>query len=312
MSVNEIRGKNVNIVGRSPPRLSDEQVNLLKELMRRFISDIRKGLSPSDAGWVVDKGEHKKLPCELIERERGMVRVNPSSNIPHVLREADEETRWLADLCLDMLKADRVRILIHELAKKFERDSRLMWAVVVVGLSWMFRELSTHVTTELVFNAGLSAIDWHREIPSASVELALNLVREWCNIGLEELNRLEEALSNDLLGRVLRARSKPEVIRRIKHALKWNEVAHVLGDEKDTIAFLGLLWFVDLLSISKGVKYPESISIVSEEAWKMFTLSTIRLQSEREISERIEEILNKLKGIVEGVCWEGVIRLPWG
>ncbi|RLI84665.1 MAG: hypothetical protein DRP01_07760, partial [Archaeoglobales archaeon] len=66
------------------------------------------------------------------------------------------------------------------------------------------------------------------------------------------------------------------------------------------------------LSISKGVKYPESISIVSEEAWKMFTLSTIRLQSEREISERIEEILNKLKGIVEGVCWEGVIRLPWG
>ncbi len=292
--------------------LSDEQIGLLKKLMRRFISDIEEGITISDAGWIVDKGEYRKLAHGIIERKQGMVRINPREDLLFILPRSDEEAKWLAGLCLDMLKVDEVRKIILGLAKKFEENARLKWVAIAIGLASMLRGLSTQVTTELVFNAGLSAVDWHREIPRASVELALELVGEWCDVKPEELDKLRKLLNNNFSSKIPYIESNSKAVEKIKRALRWNRVVLSLNREEEIVTALGILWFIDLCSTLKGVEYPESISIISKETWRLLISKMVRLHSEREVAERVREICSKLRNIVEGVCWEGVIRLPWG
>ena len=304
---------NIDAVNRQPPSLSDEQIDLLKKLMKRFISDIKEGVAISDAGWIVNENKYdRKLMCEIIERKQGMVRINPKKELLLALHKSDEETKWLAGLCLDMLKVNEVRKIMFELAKKFEENVQFKWIVVAIGLSQMLKQLSTHVTTELVFNAGFSAIDWHKEISRASTELALRLVSMWCDIKPEELNKLGELLRNNFSYKIPYMEDKSGSVERIKHVLKWDRVAQLLSKEKEVIITLGILWFIDLCLTSKGVEYPESISFASENAWKLLVSKIVRLQNERELAKRIEEICSRLRSIVEGICWEGVIRLPWG
>jgi len=281
--------------------------------MKRFIFDIKEGVAISDAGWIVDEDKYdRKLMCEIIERKQGMVRINPKKDLLLTLHKSDQETKWLAGLCLDMLKVNEVRKIMFKLVKKFEENVRFKWIVVVFGLSQMLKGLSTHATTELVFSAGFSAIDWHKEISRASIELALRLVSMWCDIKPEELNKLGELLNNNFSHKIPCMEDKSENIERIERALKWDRVTQLLSKEKEVIITLGILWFIDFCLTSKGVEYPESISFAREDAWKLLVPKIVRLQNERELTKRIEEICNRLRSIVEDICWEGVIRLPWG
>ena len=303
----------MDVANRQSLSLSDEQINLLKKLMKRFISDVKEGVTISDAGWIVNEGRYdRKLMCGIIERKQGMLRISPRKDLLLALHKSDKETKWLAGLCLDMLKVNEVRKIIFELVKKLEENVRFKWIVVAIGLSQMLKELSTHVTTELVFNAGLSAIDWHKEISTASTQLALQLVSTWCDIKPEELNKLGESLNNNFSYKIPYTQGESDNVEKIKRALKWDKVAQSLNKEEEVITALGILWFIDLCLTSKGIEYPESISVVNEDTWKLLISKTVRLRSEREIAKRIKEICNKLRRIVEGVCWEGVICLPWG
>lgn len=57
---------------------------------------------------------------------------------------------------------------------------------------------------------------------------------------------------------------------RVVKVLKWNEVLEII--DRNTCKVMGFLWYVDCLAILERIRYPESMVLVQEKAWKMLRI----------------------------------------
>lgn len=285
-------------------------IDLLKELMRRFLFDLRNGLSLLDAGWVSKHHEQCNLLHNFIEERGENIRISPK--ILHKLKtfhvSNDDEFSWLVGLCLDMSSMVNVRELLVEIVEKFDELPQLEGDVVAIGLGEMLKNIHTCVTLDRILEGGLNAVQWFVEAPKASIELALDIARKWWRVGLEDVDKLSRRLGLKSIGLSVNS----DIVNRIRRILDWNGLLEILG--KDESEALGLLWFADALLTSKGVSIPDVLPPMKDKVWKLISERTGK--NEAEIMDVLEKTVDRLSensrrfGVVT-INWAGVIRPPW-
>lgn len=281
-----------------------KEINLLKELARRFIHDVKRNLSLSEAGWMDKKYVVKELP--FVEEKNGNVRISikeisSSKFRGSKFRGLDGEAKWLFGLCLDMSRMGEARELLVKIVERFDDFPQVEGSVVALGWKEMLKGAGECVALDRVLKAGLNAVQWFAELPKASIELALSVAKKWWNVKLDDVKELSEELN---LGFSYSSISI-DIVKRIKHVLAWDKALDEFS--KDQSEALGLLWFADMLLVYKGVSLPEAIVPMEEKTWESISKRTKR--NEPEILQTIEKITNRLSDAT--IDWAGILRLPW-
>jgi len=290
-----------------------EREAALIELMRHFIDDIRNGVSPSEAGWVKKTPEVGKLHPELIEERNGNIRILIKEDISSSLRRLmgfpdREEVMRLADLCLDMSRMGEARDLLVNVVQRFEDSPQLEWSAVALGWQEMLTNIGGCVALDQVLEAGFNAVQWHKEAPKVSTELALSVARKWCNLEQTNIEELSKTLSLGLEYSSV----NPEIVERVMRVLEWKQALKEFTKEESEA--LGLLWFSDKLLRSKGVFLPEVLFSVKEKTWKL--ISGRIGEEETEVMEKVDRMIDKLsnssrRSNVVTVNWAEIVRPPW-
>ena len=285
----------------------------LKELMKHFIDDIRKGAPPSEAGWINKTCEARARQFELVEERSGNIRILLREDISRSLRrfpglQNRMEIMRLADLCLDMSRMGEAREILVEVVEGFENSPQLEWSVVALGWWEMLGNIGACVALDRVLEAGLNSIQWLKEASKVSAELALEIAGKWCIVEQTNIEELSKTLSLGLAYPSV----NPDVMGRVKHVLDWEEALKEFTKAESEA--LGLLWFTDKLLISRGAFLPEAVFSMKEKTWEL--ISKRIGKEEIEVMERVEQITNKLSngsrrsGAVT-INWAEIVRPPW-
>lgn len=285
-------------------------VELLKELMKRFIYDVKKGISVDKAGWVKKSMESSELDPSFVEKKDGSVRIAIKEDLPKMLRDIsrEKEVLWLAELCLDMNRMGKARELLVDLVGRFEECPQLEGSIIALGWSRMLKGIRSCVVLDRLLEEGLNAVEWCTKAPKASVELAISLTKKWWEVNLTDIEETSKSLGISFSP----SKIDPEFVEKVKRVLDWHGALNEFTREESEA--LGLLWFVDALLISNEVYFAEAFVPMKKKAWEV--ISERIGKEEIDILEWINEVSEKLRdrsrrsGIVT-VDWAQIIRLPW-
>jgi len=185
----------------------DKEVNLLKELMEHFVNGIKKGRPLPEAGWSKKTTEFEEQllnVSDYLERKGEYIRIVPNEKMFKFLSKSckyDERDKilWLAELCSELFRMNEALDVLAQTMKRIEIYPELEGDVVVIGLWEMLRNnITNNVALDRILREGLNTVEWCREVPQASLELAFSIARKWWqNVELEGVKKLLSELRLD-------------------------------------------------------------------------------------------------------------------
>lgn len=288
--------------------LSKGSLELLKDLMERFIDEVERGAHPLKAGWMKTRNPETNTLKKLNLAEKGEkgTRLVLDRNLRKKVGDvSDKNAEEFIDICIDIAKAVEVEKLVTEAKSGLLNDSQLQAVIVVLGWWRMLETSEFPVAVDEVLKGGLSPDKWYVEAPRTSQNLALSVANKWWRIDLEKVRESLNMLSIPMPGL-----PKVEVIDEVRRILRWNEVLEAISEEESKD--LAFLWFADYLSMCKGVCYPEAMTFVQSAIWE--TLEKSRGKKRLEIIEQVERMLEKMpfqKLNPPKISWVEIIRFPW-
>lgn len=289
--------------------MKKEEIETLKQMLRRFIDDVERGKAVEEAGWM--ESEHG---LELLLKSLGLyeggaqgIRASLHNPLPTDLLKTVE-----GDIFSDM----QLAVKIMELVPKIRRDQSLQTGAEISGFAYMLNASEFPVLSHRLFQEGFSSLDeWYTSTPNAT-RLLTSLAAEkvW------RVKSIEEALKplhrSSLPAFEIKKQGKEEDATRVRKTLKWDEVLGII--DANTCKVMGFLWYVDYLAILKGIRYPESMMLIQERAWKMLEEKTGKsIRGLRNaVIEDVERVEKRTidKGIDQDYAiasWHEILRLPW-
>ena len=282
-----------------------EDVESLKQLLQQFIGDVERGKAVEEAGWIkTERGvEHLLKRLGLYERSTQGVRVSLHNPLPRDLLRTEE-----GYIFSDMQLAVKVR----ELVPKLGREQSLQTGAEISGFAYMLEASEFPVFSHRLFQEGFSNIDeWYTSVSNATRFLTLLATRKMWTV--ENVEKVLESLRRLSLPTFeTKKQSGQKDIDRVRKVLKWDEVLEII--DADTCKVMGFLWYVDRLMILEGIRYPESMVLVQEGAWKMLEEKTGK--SIQELRNAVMEDVDRVeRGTIEQdfaiASWHEILRLPW-
>ncbi|MFX0203767.1 MAG: hypothetical protein ACFFCW_47315 [Candidatus Hodarchaeota archaeon] len=286
-----------------------EEVETLTNALRQFIEDVERGKAVEEAGWM--ETEHG---LELLLKKLGLyeggakgIRVSLRNPLPSELLRTEE-----GDIFSDMQLAVKIR----ELVPKIGRDQSLQTGAEICGFAYMLDASEFPVLSHRLFEEGFSSLDeWHTSASNATPLLtSLAAKKVW------GVKRVEDALKSlhrsSLPALRIKKQGEGEGANRVRKTLKWDEVLEIV--DGNTCKIMGFLWYVDYLAILAGIRYPESMMLIQERAWK--TLEEITGKSIQEMRNTVIEDIERVeertidKGTDQDYAiasWHEILRLPW-
>jgi len=282
-----------------------EDVESLKQLLRQFIDDVEKGKAIEEAGWMkTERGvEHLLKKLGLYERGPQGVRISLYNPLPLDLLKTE-----LGDIFSDMQLAVKIRELVPYLGG----EQSLQTGAEISGFAYMLEASEFPVFSHRLFQEGFSNVDeWHSGVSNATCFLTLLATRKmWA---VENVEKALESLSRLSLPTFeTKKQGEQKDIDRVRKVLKWDEVLEII--DANTCKVMGFLWYVDRLTILEGIRYPESMVLVQEGAWKMLEEKTGK--SIQELRNAVIEDVDRVerRTIDQGFAiasWHEILRLPW-
>lgn len=279
-------------------------VKILEEMIKRFISDVERGMPIEDAGWMKKEPNVESVLKRLGLDEHGTrgIRVSLRNPLPKDLLRTEEE-----DLFSDMQQAAKIRELVSQIGG----DLSLQTGVEICGFAYMLDESDFPVLSYRLFEKGFSSIDeWYASISNSTYLLAsLAAKKVW---DIENIQEVFEPLRRSSLPIFEAKKQNKEAADRIGKVLKWNEVLEIINSE--TCKIFGFLWYVDRLTVLKGVRYPESVALIQERAWKMLEKKTRKSMKVLRNAVFEDVDLVEMRTIDQDFAiasWHEILRLPW-
>jgi|GEM_PF-2967793 len=289
--------------------MKKEDVETLIQMLKRFINDVERGKALEEAGWM--ETEHG---LELLLKRFGLyeggnkgIRVSLHNPLPIDLLKTLE-----ADIFSDMQLAAKIR----EIVPKIVIDQSLQTGAEISGFAYMLDASEFPVLSHRLFQEGFSSLDeWHSTVSSATYLLtSLTAKKVWYIENIEEA--LQPLRCSSLPALETKRQGEEKDADRVRKVLKWDEVLETI--DRNTCKVLGFLWYVDHLTILKGIRYPESMVLVQEKTWEMLKEKTEK--SIRELRNAVIEDIDRIekrtidKGIDQDYAiasWHEILRLPW-
>lgn len=289
--------------------MKKEDVETVKQMLRRFIDDVESGKAVEEAGW--GETEHR---IELLLKKLGLceasirrIRVSLHNPLPADILKTEE-----GDIFSDMQLAVKIR----ELIPKIEKDPSLQTGAEISGFGYMLDASEFPVLSHRLFHEGFSSVDeWNDSVSDATCLLTLLAAKRVWGVGSIE-KALEPLRCSSLPALKTKKQGERKDAERVVKTLKWDEVLGII--DRNTCKIMGFLWYVDHLGICEGIRYPESMMLIQERAWKVIEKQMGKSIRELRyaVIEDIERIENKTadKGIGQDyaiVSWHEILRLPW-
>lgn len=286
-------------------KMKKEDVETLKQLLRQFIDDVERGKAIEEAGWMkTERGVERLLKrLGLYEGNTQGVRVSLHNPLPRDLLITDE-----GGIFSDMQLAVKIRELVPKLGK----EQSLQTGAEISGFAYMLEASEFPVFSHRLFQEGFSSVDeWHTSVSNATCFLTLLAARKTWSV--ENVEKALESLCRLSLPTFeTKKQSKQKDIDRVRKVLKWDEVLEII--DANTCKVMGFLWYVDRLTILGGIRYPESMVLVQEGAWKMLEKKTGK--SIQELRNTVMEDVDRVerRTIDQGYAiasWHEIFMLPW-
>jgi len=284
--------------------MKEQDVEILKHLLRRFIDDVERGKAIEEAGWVKTERKIERFLKRLGLYEAGVqgVRISLHNPLPKDLLRTDE-----GDIFSDM----QLAIKIRELASKLGKERSLQTGAEISGFAYMLEASVFPVFSHRLFREGFSSVDeWYTSVSNSTYFLTLLAARKiWV---VENVMKELEPLHHLSLPTFKIKEVEQKDIDRVRKVLKWDKVLEII--DANTCKVMGFLWYVDRLMILQGIRYPQSIMLVQEKAWKMLEEKTGK--SIRELRNAVMEDIDQVeKGTMDQgyaiAAWHEILRLPW-
>ena len=289
--------------------MEKEDVETFKQMLQRFIDDVERGKAVEEAGWV--ETEHG---IELLLKSLGLyeggtqgVRVSLHNPLPADFLKTEE-----GDIFSDMQLAAKIR----ELVPKIGRDKSLQTGAEISGFAYMLDASEFPVLSHRLFQEGFSSLDeWHSSASNATPLLtSLAAKKVWGVKSVEEA--LKPLYRSSLPAIKVKKQGEGQDADRVRETLKWDEVLGII--DRNTYKVMGFLWYVDYLTILEGIRYPESMMLIQERAWK--TLEEKTGKSIRELRNAVIEDIERVERRTIDqdndqdyaiASWHEILRLPW-
>ena len=278
-------------------------------MLQRFINDVEGGKAVEEAGWM--KAEHGlKLILEklgLYEGGNQCIRVSLHNPLPTDILKTPE-----GDIFSDMQLAAKIREIIPKIGK----DQSLQIGAEISGFAYMLDASEFPVLSHRLFKEGFSSLDeWYKSALNATFLLTSMAAKKVC--GIENIGEMFKPLRHSLLPAFETKKQGDEKdADRVRKVLKWDEVLETV--DRNTFKIIGFLWYVDRLAVLEGIRYPESMMLIQERAWK--TLEEKTGKSIRELRKAVIEDIDRVENrtIDKGTdqeyaiaSWHEILRLPW-
>jgi hypothetical protein len=290
--------------------MKKEEVEILKQILQRFIDDVERGKPIEEAGWV--KKEHN---TECILKRLGLyeesiqnIRISLHNPLPKNLLKTEEG---------DIFSNIQLAMKIRKLIPKLTREQSLQIGTEISGFIYMLNVSEFPVFSQRLFRNGFSSFDeWYINVSNVTHLLALLAARKvW---GIKNVKKALEPLRHFSLSTVeMEEQDKKVGVERVKRVLKWDKVLEIIN--QNTCKVMGFLWYVEYLILSEGIHYPESMMLVQERAWKM--LEEKMRKSIWELRKEVIENVNQIEretldrdpsGKPFAIAsWHEILRLPW-
>jgi hypothetical protein len=235
------------------------------------------------------------------------IRISLHNPLPTDLIKTHE-----GDIFSDMQLAAKIR----EIVPKIGRDQSLQTGAEISGFAYMLDASEFPVLSHRLFQEGFSSVDeWHTSASNATCLLtSLAAKKVW---GIESIEETLKPLRRSSLPALeTKKQSEGKDADRVRKVLKWDEVLEII--DRNTFKVMGFLWYVDHLTILKGIRYPESMVLVQEKTWEM--LKEKNEKSIRELRNAVIEDIERVERITIDqdidqdyaiASWHEILRLPW-